>query len=259
MRKGAATYAASGSTAAPSLAAIAARAGWQLSQVLTKYIKHCDAGDHFVGRTVVGLPIHDEKFALMPPRFREINSTVTDVLLLCFPELGNPDKAHMFPIFEHCLASVIYHFDWLISHLPRAHPLFQTSLFLDRCMREQLDVLKSNVECKLATVNDAIQPTGIPPHVRQLIATKKIELELKDSKQELRELKDILVDLTNTMRANLPSVPTTAVVSSTGLDEAVRQVNERLEARFEGILTLLFFFYCLSHILQFCIRFESAC
>jgi hypothetical protein len=69
LRKGAATYAGSGSTAAPSLAAIAARAGWQLSQVLTKYIKHCDAGNHFVGRTVSGLSIHDESFALMPQDF----------------------------------------------------------------------------------------------------------------------------------------------------------------------------------------------
>jgi hypothetical protein len=95
------------------------------------------------------------------------------VLLLCFTDLENPDKAHMFPIFEHCLASIMYHFDWLISHLPSTHPLFQTNLFSHRYLREQLDSLKSNVEYRLATVNDRMQPTGIPPHVRQLIATKK--------------------------------------------------------------------------------------
>jgi hypothetical protein len=56
VRKGAATYCASGLTAGPSMAAIQLRAGWTLEGVQNRYIRYEGAGDQVVGRTVSGLP-----------------------------------------------------------------------------------------------------------------------------------------------------------------------------------------------------------
>lgn len=49
-RKGAASYTASGSTAAPPIIAICLRAGWKLGGVLNTYLSLENAGDRFVGR-----------------------------------------------------------------------------------------------------------------------------------------------------------------------------------------------------------------
>ena len=76
-RKGAASYAASGTTAAPSIVSICIRAGWKISSVLKRYLSMENAGDWFLGRVVAGLPIYDKKFSVLPPRFK---SNMTDAV-----------------------------------------------------------------------------------------------------------------------------------------------------------------------------------
>ena len=64
MRKGAATYCASGSTECPSAASIHLRAGWTLGGVQDTYLRYEKAGDYYVGRTVCGLPVGKPEFAI---------------------------------------------------------------------------------------------------------------------------------------------------------------------------------------------------
>ncbi|ETL32637.1 hypothetical protein L916_14808 [Phytophthora nicotianae] len=69
LRKGAATFASSGSTACPSSTTVNLRAGWSLGGVQNTYLRYEAAGDMHVGRTVTGLPTDSHTFACLPPHF----------------------------------------------------------------------------------------------------------------------------------------------------------------------------------------------
>ena len=57
IRKGVATFVATGFTVSPPMASICIRLCWTLGGVKDKYIKYERSGDQVVGRTVCGLPI----------------------------------------------------------------------------------------------------------------------------------------------------------------------------------------------------------
>ena len=67
LQKGSATFAASGSTMTPSMAAICNRAGWKMGGTRDKYIKFENAGDQYLGRVVTGLDALSPAFASTPP------------------------------------------------------------------------------------------------------------------------------------------------------------------------------------------------
>jgi len=69
IRKGATTYALSGSTASPSSVAINNRGGWTLGTVRDVYMLYEKAGDHYVGRILAGLPVLSTRFAVSEPNF----------------------------------------------------------------------------------------------------------------------------------------------------------------------------------------------
>ena len=69
LRKGATTYASSGSTAIPSSVAINNRGGWTLGTVQDVYMLYEKAGDHYVGRILAGLPVLSARFAVSEPNF----------------------------------------------------------------------------------------------------------------------------------------------------------------------------------------------
>jgi hypothetical protein len=70
IRKGAATYCCSGTTMAPSIAAVCnCRAGWSMGQVKDIYIRYETASDHYVDRIVAGLDVLSEAIAVSPPHF----------------------------------------------------------------------------------------------------------------------------------------------------------------------------------------------
>ena len=69
IRKGAATYASSGSTAGPSGAAMNLRVGWTLGIVQDTYIWYEAAGGQYMGHVLCGLPVNSYKFALLGLHF----------------------------------------------------------------------------------------------------------------------------------------------------------------------------------------------
>jgi hypothetical protein len=80
MRKGSATYCASGSTACPSSTSIHLRAGWALGGVQDTYLRYEAAGDMYVGRTVSGLPFNSVHFATLPPFFITRDQNVSNTI-----------------------------------------------------------------------------------------------------------------------------------------------------------------------------------
>ena len=69
IRKGAATYACSGTTVSPSIVAICLRAGWSIAGAKERYLKFENAGDQFVSRILCVLDCNSPNFAISPPIF----------------------------------------------------------------------------------------------------------------------------------------------------------------------------------------------
>ena len=66
LRKGAASFVSSGATCAPPQVATNIRAGWSMGIIQDTYLRFEAAGDQYVGRVVVGLPLCSPKFAVLP-------------------------------------------------------------------------------------------------------------------------------------------------------------------------------------------------
>ena len=134
-RKGSASAAASGSTAAPPIVAICLRAGWKLSGVLNTYLSLENAGDRFVGRVCALLPQMSRQFGVLPPSFTRGGKAMTrnEGMMVGFAmkrQFGS--KYRIFGgsfacVLRHCLASLCYHKDWLQA-LPTTHPFHTTWL-----------------------------------------------------------------------------------------------------------------------------------
>jgi len=168
IRKGAATFASSGSTACPSFSAISLRAGWSMGGVTSAYIHYHAAGDQHVGRTVCGLNPNHHSFAALPPRFVP-DYDPEPLLRRLFSRYDSQEKAFK-KVLKMTTASVIHHMKWLRENLEDDHPLFSTELFRMVPERPFLDM----VECREWRPGDALQPTGIPPHVMVLLHTKQL-------------------------------------------------------------------------------------
>ncbi len=172
-RKGAATYACSGSTAAPHISAVSNRAGWKQPGAQDTYLVYADAGDQYVGRVVSGLPQYSHDFALLPPFFKDTSDPlIVEALDVCFPSHRGRIEDN---VLVFCLASIVYHQHWLREHIGAAHPVFRTPLFLHESLLVQLG---AKVKCRLPKAKDAFCSTGIPPHIDHLSKLKVLEAGL---------------------------------------------------------------------------------
>lgn len=156
LRKGAATWVLSFAEANPS--ALFLRAGWTLGSTKDRYVHYSITGDQTIGRLVSGLPIHQSNFAILPPHFESHNSTVSETIQRCYPHLVC--QTNMGSILRFCLASVIYHLDFLKEKLPSRDYFFQSALF---CQETPLSALKDMIKCGITS--SVLQATGIPSTV----------------------------------------------------------------------------------------------
>jgi hypothetical protein len=121
-----------------------------------------------VGRTVCGLPPGNISFGILPPFFIQENSLVHQAVTECFPSI--PSNIKRIALF--CMASIVYHKEFLRRELQEDHPLFFTPLFANTDRLEQLSDL---VECRLQNENDPIIATGIPFNVSFLVTMSKVK------------------------------------------------------------------------------------
>eukprot|EP00924_Labyrinthula_sp_SR-Ha-C_P012242 maker-scaffold_10-snap-gene-1.13-mRNA-1 protein AED:0.20 eAED:0.20 QI:0/0/0/1/0.5/0.33/3/0/415 len=159
LRKGAATFCASGHTNAPPIAAVQLRAGWSMGTVLKVYLRFEAAGDQYVGRTVSGLPISSYKFSTLPPGFKFDDNQVERAKQLMFP--STPKQISL--TLEFCLASMVYHENFLRKELPENHLLFNTPIFQEKGL---IQTLRKKVICGVSNSDGSgLQATGILAHV----------------------------------------------------------------------------------------------
>ena len=221
-RKGSVTYATSGTTAAPPTSAVHLRAGWVMPGVTGTYMRYESAGDQFVGRVVSGLPPNSPLFALLPPFFRESNTLVSDSVKQVFPNIPNSR------IGAFCLASLVYHRDYLRETLPREHPLFTNILWTSSAMLSQLSQI---VDCRLFKTGDPISATGIPPHVSILVEVREAAEELKKIPAQLTELGTSIVSsvITELNDRALQAHAVTPSQLSHVLEAHFARISERIE------------------------------
>jgi hypothetical protein len=173
VRKGAATYCASGSTVAPPIVSICLRAGWAISGSKERYLKYENAGDQFVSRMVCGLNANSYEFAISPPYFEtesdEDTNRINTFFERTYPDLNfSPNMALLAKMY---LASICYHHDWFVQQADVTNP-FLASL----CFNNISPPLRQLAVVKYPWSKTAQTPsfTGIPPHVTMLTMLKKV-------------------------------------------------------------------------------------
>ena len=179
LRKGAATHAVSGTTAAPSIPSIARRGEWSIGSVLDVYWHFGLVGDHYLGRILCGLDPNDTNFAVLPPHWNVDdplgNETISQAMHLMYGPIlveyagrrENPSG-----ILLRCLACIVYHSERLLETMVKhpGHDFSKLSLLHNSTMLEQL---KEFVTIQ-PTKGGIISPTGIPPHIGLAVQVSEV-------------------------------------------------------------------------------------
>ncbi|ETP36958.1 hypothetical protein F442_15187 [Phytophthora nicotianae P10297] len=179
LRKGAATFASSGSTACPSSTTVNLRAGWSLGGVQNTCLRYEAAGDMHVGRTVTGLSTDSHTFACLPPHFSSCDDQVEQAISIAFP--GYPGSNHY--ILEYALASLDCHREYLKKTLPASHGLFCTPLFTTNTMLNKLadrlqgGTLQPHHETGVTAMVNRLQQVEQPGEQASLSSEQRVNLQ----------------------------------------------------------------------------------
>jgi hypothetical protein len=191
IRKGAVSYLAS-LPGGPPAAATCIRAGWTMGKVKDIYMRYVVAGDEFVGRCLCLLSLLRTDFGVSPPHFiLEDEPWIEPIRALQFPMFGL--IAGFKKITTMCLASILFHREWLLLFLPSNHVFLITSYV------HRLASLTSKIEKVRITFpwNDKEKAfSGVPPQMSLLYEVT----ELKDRQQGMvvelvEEIKKLLEDM----------------------------------------------------------------
>jgi hypothetical protein len=186
IRKGVGTYACSGSTSGPGIVSVCIRMGWSMGGVADRYLQFEAAADKYLGRVCAGLNQSSSEFCTIMPHFGA--AEVSNILERSFPTLYK--QTSLLPVLKHCLASVVYHIEFIRETLPDDHNLFQNYLFrtpgLIKYLREFVTIAG----------NQDILVSGIPPHVDIIQKLEKIGNIIEDCPSR------IVSQMTDVMEAN---------------------------------------------------------
>lgn len=222
IRKGSSTYTMSGSTSGPSIISVCQRAGWSYGDVLERYLRYEAAGDNYVGRVVCGLPADSPDFSLLPPHFNRTRVSVDDVKRY-FPSIND---LRLNEILSHCLASVLYHLDFLNKHLPKTAG-FRSSLILS----DSDNVERLTDAIIVGSRSEYMSATGIPPYILILMKLFGIEVRLEDFPEELAKIIEKILQDNGAAAANV----TPELIFST-IDQGMKRAVDKHFPRVEGAL-----------------------
>ena len=150
LRKGAATHAVSGTTAAPSIPSIARRGEWSIGSVLDVYWHFGSVGDHYLGRILCGLDPTHSSFATLPPHWIIPdplgNEFVHEAMVLMYGDImqaydGKPENP--IGILVRSLACIVYHSEHLLEIVVRhpGHDFSKLTLLQNRPLLSELKEL----------------------------------------------------------------------------------------------------------------------
>ena len=176
IRKGSGPYASSAMTLPPSFVTTATRGEWLIAKVLDVYFKFGTGGNQYLGRLLAFLDPSDSSFAVLPPHWKDpTHTTVVLGLEIAFQGILDTHQNESYDptcLLRLLLASIVHHFDWIISVCSKypGHPFHGLAL-LDE--HELLKELKSK-HLTLEPTQQVPLPTGVPTHINHTITLKKV-------------------------------------------------------------------------------------
>ena len=167
--------------------------------VKDRYIKYEKAGDQFVGRAVSGLPILKKEFAVSQPFFdfteseneieyerktHEINNWVQARL----PQ--NSSNESVFYLLKNCVASLVYHRDFLDRMVHGGSALRSTVFWVEEVPHAN-DV---RISYPWDNSERSTEITGIPPHTSLLAQIERLKITVENLQNSIgTDLKNVLV------------------------------------------------------------------
>jgi hypothetical protein len=183
IRKGAVSYMAS-LPGGPSVASVCTRAGWTMGKVKDIYMRYVTSGDEFVGRCLSLMPLLSTQFASSPPYFEDEQVEWVDTLRRRhFKRIALVDG--MEKLTRMCLASILYHYEWLVNVLGRNHT-FLVSSVIHRS--DGVEQFRASVQVSYPWNDNINHYSGIPPHVtvlQDMAMLKNTQEQLLRDQQQL--------------------------------------------------------------------------
>ena len=200
IRKGGSVHASSGTTCPPSLVSVALRGEWSMGKVFDIYFTFGEFGDHYLGRVLAGLDPNLASFSQLPPYFKEgiENLYIKRAMVGMFGAILQNHQGSS-AILILCLASIVHHSEFIkdvIRNNP-GHPLSTLFILQDEGLLQNLKLLVST------EISAVMQPTGIPPHVNQMIEIKNMWEALNSLTHKFdRQTEVIVAAVEGAIRAN---------------------------------------------------------
>ena len=172
LRKGAATYV-DGQCDGPHTDAIKLRMEHKLAGCDYRYIFRGSGNDGFVGRSVSGLDTCSFEMGSLPPHFKhhvEVSSVISQAII----SRANNNLKRAFP---YLVASVIYHWEWLQTHLPETHPFFYSRIYTSGIYQTWKPFVIAGIfKCP----ETGMIASGLPRSMTILLETRLIQESLKN-------------------------------------------------------------------------------
>ena len=230
IRKGAITHAACGVTVSPPIASICIRANWKMPGVMNRYIRFESAGDMYVGKSVCGRDRMGEEFAESCPYFdfthcelgeKERRHQIIDAWIRSRMP-GGGENHDVFVLFKRCVASFVYHRQWLDRNL---HPESEVRgcIFWSEIVPFAANVTTKHLWDKTA---DTPSFTGLPPDVLYMSQLRTLMAKF----DELKEC--LLADNQTTKTEIIAGIETSLDNRAVGGEGygRLREIHEMLES-----------------------------
>jgi hypothetical protein len=185
-RKGGATKITTGTTHPPPIPSVAARGEWSIGQILELYWQFGDAGDCYAGRILAGLDHEDPSFEVLPPHFAcgMENEHVAEAMRLCFGAiLDAHDDIDWLLLLV--LGSIVHHSEFLQGFKDSVpnHPFANIPILRRPQLLADLQLLVTTKPSERIP-----NPTGIPPHVKELALLKETLHTCGETLETLKEM-----------------------------------------------------------------------
>lgn len=171
LRKGGATYV-FGVTDGPDSDTVKMRMEHSLGGTDDRYIFRRAGADKYVGRAVCGLDANSHTFSILPPHFSSPTNVAAVIPEGIYSRAGNSLKA----AFPYLIASVIYHWDWLLENLPESHPFFTSTIYTNNYKRVWGTLIVSGF---FKNEQSGMRSSGIPKYVTVLAENRFVREELR--------------------------------------------------------------------------------
>jgi hypothetical protein len=226
----------------PSSVAAYLRAGWSLGNTQQRYIHEGDGGDQLAGRVACGLPLNNLDFTVLPPHFKRT---------FAFPEDYWTSEFANYESFPECfrqalpylMASLVYHYDWLMLNLPALHPVRNCLAFNNGYLQNWGQF----VVCGRTVSDSDMIATGIPPTLiisqevdRLMTTVREMETTLLSRNEDLQQyLENILTQLPSSVEERISArfdIAGVIQLTREDLERSARNQEERILNRVEILM-----------------------